>query len=328
MKIGNLLPRQLCIVFSLVMCASIAGAASAQGYPNKPIRIIVPATPGSGNDIVTRLFTPSLTDAMGQAFVVDNRAGAATNIGAEAVARAAPDGYTLLSASVATTINQTLYKKLSFDVVRDFEPIALLASVPFVLVVHPSLPVRSIRELIAFVRARPGQLNFASVGIGSFNHLTTELLKMRAGVDVFHVPYKGSPPALTDLIGGEVSMMFANTLSVLPHVKAGRLRALAITGARRSAAAPELPTVAESGLPGFESGTWFALLAPAGTPREIVTRLNAEATKAGQSPEIRERLAAQGAEPLGGTPAQAGAFIKSEIAKWGKVVVVSGARVE
>jgi tripartite-type tricarboxylate transporter receptor subunit TctC len=318
------IPR-IASAIGLALCASVA---AAQAYPAKAVRIVVPFPPGAGADIVTRLFTPRLTEATAQQFIVDNRAGAAGNIGAEAVARATPDGYTLLTAPASIAISQTLYKKPSFDLARDFEPIALLASAPFVLVVHPSLPVKSVKELIALARTRPGQLNFASTGNGSSPHLTTEMFKMRVGIDIVHVPYKGTPPAVTDLIAGQVSMMFANTLSVLPQVKAGRLRALAITSAKRSTAAPELPTVAESGLPGFESGTWFALLAPAGTAREIVTRLNAEATKAGQAPDLRERLAAQGAEALGGTPEQVGTFIKSEIAKWGKVVRDSGARAD
>ncbi len=318
------IPR-VAFAVGLALCASIA---AAQVYPSKAIRVIVPFPPGAGADIVTRVFAQRFTETMAQPFIVDNRAGAAGNIGAEIVARSAPDGYTLLTAPASIAISQTLYKKPGFDLARDFEPVALLASAPFVLVVHPSLPVRSVKELIALAKSRPGQLNFASTGNGSTPHLTAEMFKMRSGIDIVHVPYKGTPPAVTDLIAGQVSMMFANTLSVLPQVKAGRLRALAITSAKRSTAVPELLTIAESGLPGFESGTWFALLAPAGTARQIVTRLNAEAIRAGQSPDLRERLAAQGAEALDGTPEQVGNFIKNEIAKWGKVVRDSGARAD
>lgn len=302
--------------------------ARAQTYPAKPVRIIVPFPPTAGADTTIRLFTPKLAEALAQQFIVDNRAGAAGNIGAEAAARAAPDGYTLLVAPASLASSQSLYKNLTFDLARDFEPIAMLASAPFVLAVHPSVPAKSVKELIALAKARPGQLNFASTGIGGTNHLAGELFKSMAGIDIVHVPYKGTATAIPDLIGGQVSMMFTATLSALPHVKTGLLRALGISSLKRSLAAPELPTIAESGLPGYESMTWFALLAPSGTSREIVTRLNAIVTKIGQTPEIRDRLLSQGAEPLGGTPAQLGAFIKSEITKWGKVVAASGARAE
>lgn len=300
----------------------------AQTYPMKTVRIVVPFPAGAGADTTTRLFTPKLTEALAQQFIVDNRAGAAGNIGAEAAARAAPDGYTLLTAPASLASSRSLYKNLSFDLARDFEPAAMLATAPFVLAVHPSVPVKSVRDLIAFAKSRPGRLNFASTGIGGTNHLSGELFKSMAGIDIVHVPYKGTSTAVPDLIGGQVSMMFTATLSALPHVKTGLLRALGITSLKRSLAAPELPTIAESGLPGYESVTWFALLAPTGTSREIVTRLNATITRIGQTPEIRDRLLSQGAEPLGGTPEQLGAFIRSEIEKWGKVVAASGARAE
>ena len=313
----------------LLPAVSIASAnLCAQSYPLKTVRIIVPFPPTAGADTTVRLFTPKLAETFAQQFIVDNRAGAAGNIGAEAAARAAPDGYTLLVAPASLASSRSLYKNLGFDLARDFEPVAMLATAPFVLAVHPSVPVKSVRELIAFAKSRPGQLNFASTGIGGTNHLAAELFKHMAGIDIVHVPYKGTATAVPDLIGGQVSMMFTATLSSLPHVKAGRLRALAITGAKRSLAAPELPTVAESGLAGYEASTWFALLAPAGTPREIVARLNATIVAIGQTPEIRDRLVAQGAEPLGGTPEQLGAFVRSEIEKWGKIVAVSGARAE
>ena len=302
--------------------------ARAQNYPEKAVRIVVPFPSGAGADIVTRLFTPNLAAALGQQFIVDNRAGAGGNIGAEAVARTAPDGYTLLTAPASVAIGQSMYKNLRFDLARDFEPVALLASAPFVLVVHSALPVRNVKDLIALAKARPGQLTFASSGNGSSPHLTTEMFKMQAGVDMAHIPYKGTAFAVTDLIAGQVSLTFGNTLSVLPHVASGRLRALGITSAKRSAAVPGLPTLAETGLPGFESSTWFALLAPAGTPREIVTRLNAAVRTIGQTQEIRERIKEQGAELMDGTPEQAGAHVRAEIAKWAKVVAASGARVE
>ena len=316
------------IILLGALLALLPFASGAQNYPAKPVRIIVPFPPGSGADITTRLIAPGLGSALGQQVVVDNRAGAAGTIGAETAARAAPDGYTLLTAPASLTISHTLYKNLKYDLAKDFAPVALMASVPFVLVVHPSLPVRNVRELIAFAKARPGQINFASTGNGSSPHLTTEVFKMQAALDLVHVPYKGTPLAVADLLTGQVSMMFANALSVLPHVRSGRLRAIAVTSARRSAAAPELPTVAESGLPSFESGTWFALLAPAGTPREIISRLNVEVSRVTAAAEVRSRLAAQGAEPQSGTPEQVAAHIQNEISKWAKAIKASGARID
>ena len=320
--------RALAAAVLAAVIAAAAAAVGAQSYPVKPVRVVVPFPPGSGVDITTRLYAPRLSEALGQPVIADNRAGAAGNVGAEAVARAAPDGYTLLVAPASIAIGQTLYQKLPFDLMRDFQPVAMLASVPFVLVVHPSLPVKSVKDLLAFARARPGQVNYASTGNGSSPHLTAEMLKMQARIDVVHIPYKGTPQAVTDLLTGQVSFMFANALSVLPQVNAGRLRALAVTSAKRSAATPQLPTVAESGLPGFESGTWFAVLAPAATPRDAVTRLSAEVSRLTQHPDIREKLAAQGAEAVTMNPEQTAAHVKSEIAKWGKVVKASGAKVE
>lgn len=324
MKYRFALLKTLPLLFTTLI---FPGAVSAQVYPVKAVRIVVPFPAGAGGDFVTRLFTPRLTEALGQQFIVDNRSGAAGNIGAEIAARAAPDGYTLLTVSASLAIGQSLYKNLRFDLARDFEPIALFASTPYVLAVHPSVPAKSVADLVALAKARPGQLTFGSSGNGGGTHLAGEMLKMQAHIDLLHVPYKGTAPAISDLIGGQISMMFASQL--LPQVKAGRLRGLAITSARRSPAAPELPTVAESGVPGYEAGTWFGLIAPAGTPREIVTRLNATIAKIGQTQEIRDRLMAQSsAEPLGGTPEQVGAYIRSEIAKWRKVITAAGLRVE
>jgi tripartite-type tricarboxylate transporter receptor subunit TctC len=307
--------------------AAYAGASSAQTYPAKTVRVIVPFPPGAGVDITTRLVIPKLSDAFGQPFIADNRPGAAGNIGAEIAARAPADGYTLLSAGAPSAISQSLYPKLGYNLIRDFEPVAFMASVPFILVVHPSLPVKNVKDLVALAKTKRGELTYASTGSGSTPHLTAEILRGLAGIDIVHVPYKGTPPAVTDLISGNVTFMFANSLSVLPHVQSNRLRALGVTSAKRSATTPALPTIAET-YPGFESATWFALFAPAGTPREIVMRLNTAVNKAVQMPDLREKFMAQGAETLSGTPEQVTAYVKSEVAKWAKVVKASGAKVE
>lgn len=305
-----------------------ATVAAAQSYPGKPLRIVVGFPPGAGSDITTRLVASGLAKSLGQQIVVDNRAGAAGNIGAEIAARAPADGYTLMTVTASLAISHSLYKKLSYDLVKDFDAVAMMASVPFVLVVHPSLPAKSVRDLTAIAKARPGQLTFASTGQGSSPHLTAEMFRMQGALDLLHVPYKGTPQAVTDLLSGQVTMMFANTLSVLPSVNSRRLRALAVTSARRTGAAPEVPTMIEAGLAGFESGTWFALVAPAGTPREIIGRLNAEVNRVVQLAEVREKFSAQGAEALAGNAEQTAAYIRNEIAKWAKVVTASGAKVE
>ena len=312
---------------AFALCIAAAFTARAQSYPAKPVRVIVPFPPGAGVDITTRLVIPKLADAFGQQFIADNRPGAAGNIGAEIAARSPNDGYTLLSGGAPQAISQSLYPKLNYNLLRDFDPIAFMASVPFILVVHPSLPVKTVKDLVALAKTKRGELTYASTGSGSTPHLTAEILKGRAGIDIVHVPYKGTPPAVTDLVAGNVTFMFANSLSVLPHVQSGRLRALAVTSAKRGAATPTLPTVAET-YPGFESGTWFALFAPAGTPREIIVRMNAAVVKAVQMPDVRDKFLAQGAEPLSGTPEQVAAYVRSEVAKWAKVVKASGAKVE
>ena len=314
-------------VFAFVIAACAPLTALSQSYPVKTVRIIVPFPPGSGVDITTRLVMPKLIEAFGQQFIADNRPGAAGNIGAEIAARAPADGYTLFSGGAPAAISQSLYPRLNYNLVRDFEPIAFMASVPFVLVVHPSLPVRTVRDLVAFAKARRGQLTYASTGSGSTPHLTAEMLRERTGIDIVHIPYKGTPPAVVDLVSGNVTFMFANALSVLSHVQSGRLRALAVTSATRSAAMPDLPALAES-YPGLESSTWFALFAPAGTPREIVTRINAAVTKTVQLPDVRDKFRAQGAETHTGTPGELAAYVRSEVAKWGKVIKASGAKVE
>ena len=322
--------RIACVSFCFcsLFCVATAGAQSAPGYPNKAVRILVGYPPGAGSDIVTRLLTPELTKAFGQQFVVDNRPGAAGNIAMELAARTPPDGYTLVNVPASIAISQSLHKKPPFDLMKDFDALALKASVPFALVIHPSLPVRSIKALVAFAKARPGQLTYASTGTGSSPHLTGEMLKMHTGIDILHVPYKGTPQANTDIIAGQVTMMYSNMLSVIPHVRTGRLHALAVTSAKRSGAAPNVPTMMESGIAGFESGTWYVLSGPAGLPREVVQRLNSEINRIVQLPDVREKLAALGADPMNGTPDQTAVFLRSEIAKWAKVVKASGTRAE
>jgi tripartite-type tricarboxylate transporter receptor subunit TctC len=314
--------------FGLLVAAFAAGAW-AQDYPTKPIRIVVPFPPGGATDLLARAVAQRLTEKWGQAVIVDNRPGAGGNIGSELVAKAAPDGYTLEMGTVGThAINASLYAKMPYDHVKDFVPIVLVAAVPNVLVVNPSLPVKSVQELIAYAKANPGKLNFASSGNGTSIHLSGELFKVMAGVQMTHVPYKGSAPALQDLIAGQVQLMFDNLPPSLPQIKAGKLRALAVTTAKRSPALPDLPTIAESGLPGFESSSWFGLLAPAGTPQPIVAKLNAEVNAWLATPEAKEKLLASGANPAGGSPEDFAKHIAAETAKWQKVVKESGAKID
>ena len=314
--------------FAALLYVLAAGVAAAQSYPTRPVRVIVTFPPGAGSDIATRLVTAKLVESLGRAFVVDNRAGAAGNIGVDMAAHAAPDGYTLLAVTAAAAISQSAYAKAPFDLVKDFAPVALIASAPFILALHPSVPAKSLQELIALAKAKPGQYSYATPGTGSSPHMAGELLKMETGINLLHVPYKGTVPAVTDVIAGNVSMALANTLVALPAVKSGRLRALAITSAKRSAIVPDLPTFAESGVRGFESGTWYAFLAPAGTPRPVIALLNREISRIVQLPDVREKLAAQGAEPLVGTPEETGAFVRSEVARWAKVVKAAGVRLD
>ena len=308
--------------------ALLAGIACAQTYPSRPVRVIVNFPPGAGVDIATRIVTARLGETFGQQFVIDNRAGAAGNIGVEIGAHAVPDGYTLLSGTAAIAISQTIFSRISYDLIRDFEPVAMIATAPFVLAVNPAIPAKSLTEVIALAKSKPGQLTYATPGTGSSPHLAFELFKMQAGIDVLHVPYKGMVLAVTDVIGGSVSMTLGNTLTVMPNVRNGRLRGIAITTAKRSAIAPELPTFAEAGVPGFSSGTWYAILAPAKTPREIVAKLNSAVAKIVHEPDASAKLLAQGAEPLDATPEQMRAFLRDEIAKWGKVAKTSGAKFE
>jgi len=313
--------------------AAIAGtapaAAQAQAYPTKPIRLVVPFPPGGATDILARDVAQKLGEAWGQSAVVDNRPGAGGNIGSELVARAAPDGYTLEMGTVGThAINASLYAKMPYDHVKDFAPVILVAGVPNVLVVNPALPVNSVQELIAYAKANPGKLNFASSGNGTSIHLSGELFKVMADVQMTHVPYKGSAPALQDLLGGQVQLMFDNLPPSLPQIKAGKLRALGVTAATRSPALPDVPTIAESGLPGFESSSWFGVLAPAGTPPAVIAKLNAEIATWLASPDAKQKLLAIGANAAGGTPDDFAKHIAAETAKWAKVVKESGAKID
>ena len=325
--------RLLLALVTIVGIAAIGvaapAAAQAPAYPTKPVRLVVPFPPGGATDIIARAVAQKLGETLGQSIVVDNRPGAGGNVGTELVAKAAPDGYTLEMGTVGThAINASLYAKMPYDNVKDFAPIILVAGVPNVLEVTPSLPVNSVQELIAYAKANPGKLNFASSGNGTSIHLSGELFKVMAGVQMTHVPYKGSAPALQDLIGGNVQLMFDNLPPSLPQIKSGKLRAIAVTSAARAPALPDVPTIAESGLPGFEASSWFGLLAPAGTPPAIIAKINAEVATWLASPEGREKLAAIGANAAGGSPEDFARHIQAETAKWAKVVKESGAKVD
>ena len=315
---------------TLTTCVLVAGAASAQpNYPSKAIRYVVPFPAGGLLDIVARAIGQDLNKAWNQPVIIDNRPGAGGNIGADYVAKAAPDGYTILMGAVSThAINPTLYSKLPYDPIKDFAPVTLITSVPNVLVVHPSLPVKTVKDLIALAKARPGQLNFASGSTGSAGHLAGELFNSMAGVQMTHIPYKGAAPAVIDLIAGHVSLMFDNLASALPNIKAQRVRAIAVTTLTRSPLLPNVPTISESGLKGFDVSTWFGIFAPAGTPPELVSKLNIEVVRILHTNEMRERLAALGAEPAGNKPDEFLAFIKAEIPKYAKVIKASGARAD
>src|ERR1700686_270905 len=309
--------------------ACIATLASAQGYPTRPIRLVVPFPAGGTTDILARAAAQKLSTSLGQPVVIDNRPGAGGNIGSDLVAKSAPDGNKLLIGTVGThAINPSLYSKMPYDHVKDFTPVILVAGVPNVLEVTPSLPVNSVADLIKLAKEKPGEINFASSGSGTSIHLSGELFKTMAGVDMTHVPYKGSAPALTDLMGGQVQVMFDNLPSALPQIKSGRLRAIAVTSLKRAPVLPDIPTINESGLPGFEASSWFGVLAPAGTPVAIVARINTEVNKWLQSPDAREKLLGQGAEAAGGSPEQFANHIRAESEKWAKVVKASGAKVD
>jgi tripartite-type tricarboxylate transporter receptor subunit TctC len=310
----------------LALAAPLGMQAHAQGYPERAVRIVVPFAPGGSTDIVGRIASQKLGERLKQSVVIDNRGGGGGNIGSDLVAKAPPDGYTLLVGTVGSlTINPSLYRKMPYDPLRDLTPIAYFGSTPNILVVHPSLPARTVSELIALARARPGQLNYASAGTGGSVHLAAELFRSLAKIDMVHVPYKGSGPALIDLIAGQTQLMFSTMPPALPHVKSGRLRALGMTGTKRSPLVPDLPTIAESGLPGYEITQWWGLLGPAGLPPAVVTRLNNEMNAILKEPEVRQRFASEGAETAPNTPDWFAAYMKAEVAKWAKVVRASGA---
>ncbi len=326
---GALLARKMATILLFAAVTPATAADNAPAFPVKPIRLILGYPPGGSSDAVARVLAQALSARMGQNILIDNRPGAGGNIAAEIVARAAPDGYTwLLGNNGILATNQALYQRLPFDSLKDFATVALVAAQPSVLIVHPSLPVKSVRELIALAKARPGQLNYASSGTGTAGHLAGELLKGLAKIDFVHIPYRGGGPALIDLLSGQMQFMFATAGSVMPQVHNGRLRALAVTSEKRSPTLPELPTVAEAGVPTFEAMTWHGIVAPAATPPAIVEKSNTEINAALASPEVRERLAAQGAEPQHGTPAEFAAYLRREIPKWTKVVRDSGAKPE
>lgn len=298
----------------------------SQPYPTKPIRMLVGFAPGGSTDTVARIIAPKLSERLGQQVVVENRGGAAGNIAAELTARAAPDGYTVFMASASHTINASLYRKLPFDPVKDFVAVTLVTSSPFVLVTHRSVPAKSVRELIALAKSRPGELNYGSGGATS--HLATELFSSMAGIKVVHIPYKSSGPAATDLLGGQIAMMLSAPPAALPHVQAGRLRALGVTGSRRLSGAADIPTIAESGLPGYEVNSWSGLLAPAATPKEIIMKINVEMASVMTLPDVKDRLPSQGLEATTNTPEQFVAYIRAEIEKWAKVVGAADMRAD
>ena len=302
--------------------------APAQDYPRKPVRMIIPYPPGGPTDILGRIVAQNLTEKLGQQVVVENKPGASGMIGADLVAKAPPDGYTLLANASIHVINPSLYKNPTYDAIKDFTPVSLIADVPLVLVVAPELPVKSVKDLIVLAKSSSGKLNFASSGNAAAPHLAGEAFKIATGVDMQHVPYKGSGPALTDLMGGQVQLMFDSLPSSISHVKSGKLRAIAVTTAKRSSALPNVPTIAESGVPGFDISTWYGIWAPAGTPKEIVSKLSGEIAKIVKMPDVRERLAGLGAEPVGNSPDEFAAYCRSELAKWAKIVKASGATVD
>jgi tripartite-type tricarboxylate transporter receptor subunit TctC len=317
----RLLARFVCLLSSTAFLLVVVGSAFAQGYPTKPITLIVPFPAGGTTDVLARTIGQKLSQSVGQPVIVDNRGGAGATLGATLVAKATPDGHTLLMGSVHHTIASNVYKKLSYDFQKDFAPVTIIAAVPNVLVVNPSVPANSVKELIAYAKANPGKLTYGSAGNGTAHQLIGEQFKLMAGVDILHVPYKGSAPAVTALLGGEISMMFDTVTSSLPHIKGGKLRPLGVTTAKRSSALPDVPTLAEAGpLPGFDIVSWFGVLAPAATPKEIVARLSTEVIKILSIPEVHKRLQDIGAEPVGNTPEQMASHIKKDTETFAKII--------
>jgi len=319
-KMTRLLP------VALVFAAGLA-VAQAPAYPVKSVRLLVPSSPGGGTDILARVLAQKMSETFGQQFVVENRPGAGQVIGIEAVARSAPDGYTLLMAASAIVINEVLYAKPPYDTLRDFAPVTLGASLPNILVVHPALPVKSVRELIVLAKTRAGQLNYSSAGSGTSPHLSMELFRLMAGITLTHIPYKGSGPATVDLLAGQVQLSMPNVLTALPHIKGGKLRGLGVTSSKRATGLPDIPAIAET-LPGYEAIQWYGILAPAGISRDIVGKLQAEIARILVLPEVKDRLAADGADAVGSRPDEFAAYIRAELAKWGKVVKTAGIKLE
>ena len=311
-----------------ILALIFAATASAQSFPTKPIKIIVPFPAGGTVDFFARVISTKLSEALGQSVLVENRAGAGGNIAAEAVAKAAPDGYTLLMGSEIIAINTSLYSKIGYDPVKDLAPITLVGTVPNILIVHPGLPVNSVNDLIALAKKTPGKISFASTGQGTSTHLSSELFKLMANVDMLHIPYKGGPPAIADLISGQVNMMFINMPTGITHVRSGKAKIIAVSSIKRVSQLPDVPTVDQAGVKGFETSAWSGLYAPAGTPADIINRLNAEVVKILKQPSVREQLMAQGAEPVGDTPEEFSRFTLAEISKWAKIIKISGAKVE
>ena len=309
-------------------CLLLLAAPAQDAYPAKPVRVLVGLAPGGGTDIQTRLFAQKLSESFNRSFVVENRPGAGGTVAYAQVAKSPPDGYTLIGVTSGYTITPAVYTKLAYDPLKDFAPISLVAQAPFLLVIHPSLPAKSVKDLLALAKAQPGKLDCGSAGQGSSTHMAFELFRIAAGVKITHIPYKGTGPALIDAMAGQVHMLFGNVLSTLTYVKAGRLRALAVTTAARSKVLPDLPTIAESGLPGYENSTWHGWLAPAGTPPAILNRLNAELVKSAKAPDLLEKLATDGGEGVGSTPEQFGRHLVTEIARWRKVVKEAGVVLE
>jgi tripartite-type tricarboxylate transporter receptor subunit TctC len=316
------------VIAALLFCGVVFAQGAAENYPARPVRIVIGLAPGGGTDLQARLFAQKLSENLGRPFVVENRTGAGGTIAYAQIAKSPPDGYTLLGVTSGYTITPAVYSNLPYDPVKDFAPISLVAQAPFLFLTHPSLPVRSVKDLLALARTRPAMLDCGTAGHGSSTHMAFELFRTMAGVNITHIPYKGTGPALIDVMAGQVHMLFGNVLSTLTHVKSGRLRALAVTTAKRSRVLPDLPTVSESGVPGYENSTWFGLLAPAGTPAAVLNKLNAELVKTSRSPDIVERLAPDGGEPVGSTPEQFSRHLALEITRWRKVVKDAGMKVE
>ena len=314
-------------IFGILLIATLPSVATAQAYPHKPIRFVVPFGAGGPGDAIGRMIGRQLTESLGQPVVIDNRSGATTIIGTEIAAKSPPDGHTILLISTTHAVNPSLFQKLPYDPIKDFAPVTLITTTPFMLGIHPSVAASSVSEFVAIARSKPGSLNYGSSGAGSSIHLTTELLKSAANIQMTHVPYKGSGPAFIDLIAGQIQMLFSSTVSSMPHVKSGKVRGLAITSLKRAPALPEIPTIAES-YPGFESSSWFGMLVPARTPKPVIDRLLADTRAALNSPNVNQALLSQGAEPGGQSPAEFGAYFQSEIKKWARVIKSAGIKLD